>query len=191
MLRTAVPVLSAATLLLTGATSARADGQARLQCPEVSNEPAYTVTGTPYFLQDNSRTVSTYLYPNQSISWRGVRPLTFIWEIGDVPVEEAAAVLAAARLKLDPTISDSYTWIGDSTVTENNTSSTAYVARLGQMGWKITAVKSWVAAPCTPRTTTFVVKAPHRAGLAVGREPVCPEPIGTAPCGAACTIRPC
>ncbi|BCY14149.1 hypothetical protein [Actinoplanes sp. L3-i22] len=140
------------------------------RCIETNDKPTYTVKGTPYFLEDRNKPQSTYLLPRQTVSWAVTGTHTFTWDVGTGVEIDANAILAKAKVKLDTKISNSWTWTGTQTVTDTNTTSKAYRAVLGQVGWKITSVKSWVAAPCTPKTKTIVIKTPRRGDMSIGRQ---------------------
>ena len=139
-------------------------------CPEVKDPPTYTVKGTPYFLEDKRNPKSTWLLPRQTVSWAVTGAHTFTWDIGTGAEVEAGAILAKAKVKIDTKISNSWTWTGTQTVTDTNTTSKAYRAVLGQVGWKITSVKSWVAPPCKATKKTIVIKAPRKGDLSIGRQ---------------------
>ncbi|GAA2495609.1 hypothetical protein [Streptomyces gobitricini] len=74
---------------------------------------------------------------------------TFTWDIGASAEAEAGAILAKAKVSVDTKISDSWTWTGTQTVTDTNTTSKGYRAVLGQVGWKLTGTKTWIAPPCS------------------------------------------
>ncbi|MGN9810541.1 hypothetical protein ACTMSW_14415 [Micromonospora sp. BQ11] len=145
-------------------------GFSAARCPEVNNKPTYTVKGTPYFLEDKDEPKSTWLLPRQSVSWAVTGSHTFTWDIGVGTEVEAGAILGKAKIKVDTKISNSWTWSGTQTVTDTNSTSKAYRAVLGQVGWKLTSVKSWVAAPCTPKKKTIVIKAPRKGDMSIGRQ---------------------
>ncbi|UQU65789.1 hypothetical protein COUCH_05575 [Couchioplanes caeruleus] len=153
------------------ATAADSDGGFHtMSCPEVNDKPTYTVKGTPYFLEDKDEPKSTWLLPRQTVSWAVTGSHTFTWEIGAGAEAEAGAILAKAKVKVDTKISNSWTWSGTQTVTDTNSTSKAYRAVLGQVGWKLTTVKEWIAAPCTPKKKTIVIKAPRKGDMSIGRQ---------------------
>lgn len=41
---------------------------------------------------------------------------------------------------------------------------------LGQVGWKLTAVKTWIAPPCNVKKKTRVVLAPRKGDMSIGRQ---------------------
>lgn len=83
---------------------------------------------------------------------------------------EAGAIITKAKVKFDTKISNSWTWNSTQTVTDTNSTSTAYRAVLGQVGWRLTAVKRWVVAPCTGKSKTIVVVAPRKGDMSIGRQ---------------------
>lgn len=82
---------------------------------------------------------------------------------------EAGAIIAKAKVKIDTKISNSWTWFGTQTVTDTNTTAKGYRAVLGQMGWKLTGVKEWAAAPCKPMKKTIITKTPREGDMSIGR----------------------
>ncbi|MET7380416.1 hypothetical protein ABZT08_16635 [Streptomyces sp. NPDC005526] len=144
--------------------------QASSSCPEVNDPPTYKVKGTPYFLPDRRKPQSTWLLPRQTVSWTVTGSHTFTWDIGAGYEAEASIIVEKAKVKVDTKISNSWTWTGTQTVTDTNTTAKGYRAVLGQVGWKLTAVKTWIAAPCNVRTKTIVVKAPRKGDMSIGRQ---------------------
>ncbi|WP_254389067.1 hypothetical protein [Streptomyces sp. AC550_RSS872] len=51
-----------------------------------------------------------------------------------------------------------------------NSTSKGYRAVLGQVDWKLTAVKTWAGAPCNVKAETIVVKAPRKGDMSIGRQ---------------------
>ncbi|MGX4692568.1 hypothetical protein [Streptomyces sp. JNUCC 63] len=144
--------------------------QAAAACPEVNDPPTYKVTGSPYFLPDRNKPQSTWLLPRQTVSWTVTGSHTFTWDIGVGYEAEASIIVEKAKVKVDTKISNSWTWTGTQTVTDTNTTSKGYRAVLGQVGWKLTAIKTWTAAPCNVKTQTIVVKAPRKGDMSIGRQ---------------------
>lgn len=141
-----------------------------MACPEVNNKPTYTVKGSPYFMPDKGKPQSTWLLPRQTVSWTVTGSHTFTWDIGASAEAEAGAILAKAKVSVDTKISNSWTWTGTQTVTDTNTTSKGYRAVLGQVGWKLTAVKTWIAPPCNVKKKTLVVLAPRKGDMSIGRQ---------------------
>ncbi|MCZ7459314.1 hypothetical protein [Streptomyces sp. WMMC940] len=139
-------------------------------CPEVNNRPTYTVKGSPRFIADKKKPQSTWLLPRQTVSWAVTGSHTFTWEIGASAEAEAGAILAKAKVSVDTKISNSWTWTGTQTVTDTNTTSKGYRAVLGQVGWKLTAVKTWIAPPCNVKKKTIVILAPRKGDMSIGRQ---------------------
>jgi hypothetical protein len=138
-------------------------------CPEVNDRPTYKVTGKPYFMPDRGHPQSTWLLPRQTVSWTITGSHTFTWDFGVGYEAEASIIVEKAKVKVDSKISNSWTWTGTQTVTDTNTTSKGYRAVLGQVGWKLTAVKTWVAPPCNLKTKTIVVKTPRKGDISIGR----------------------
>ncbi|WP_254705838.1 hypothetical protein [Streptomyces vilmorinianum] len=143
---------------------------AAMACPEVNDRPTYTVKGSPYFIPDKAKPQSTWLLPRQTVSWTVTGSHTFTWDIGGSVEAEAGAILAKAKVSVDTKISNSWTWTGTQTVTDTNTTSKGYRAVLGQVGWKLTGVKTWIAPPCTVKKKTIVVLAPRKGDMSIGRQ---------------------
>ncbi|MFF4502799.1 hypothetical protein [Streptomyces sp. NPDC001401] len=139
-------------------------------CPEVSDPPTYKVKGTPYFLPDKSKPQSTWLLPRQSVSWAISGSHTFTFDVTGGYEAEGKIIVAKAKVKIDVKIGNSWTWTGSQTVTDTNNTSKGYRAVLGQVGWKLTSVKTWVVAPCNVKTKTIVVKAPREGDMSIGRQ---------------------
>lgn len=139
-------------------------------CPEVNDPPTYKVKGTPYFLPDKSKPQSTWLLPRQSVSWTITGSHTFTFDVTGGYEAEAKIIVAKAKVKVDVKIGNSWTWTGTQTVTDTNNTSKGYRAVLGQVGWKLTAVKTWIGAPCNVKTKTIVVKAPRKGDMSIGRQ---------------------
>ncbi|MGW0777558.1 hypothetical protein ACWD01_28805 [Streptomyces sp. NPDC002835] len=141
-----------------------------MACPEVNNKPTYTVKGTPYFIPDKAKPQSTWLLPRQTVAWTVTGSHTFTWDIGASAEAEAGAILAKAKVSVDTKISNAWTWTGTQTVTDTNTTSKGYRAVLGQVGWKLTGVKTWIARPCNVKKKTIVVLAPRKGDMSIGRQ---------------------
>ncbi|MDT9693494.1 hypothetical protein Q5762_35270 [Streptomyces sp. P9(2023)] len=139
-------------------------------CPEVNSRPTYTVKGSPYFIADKNKPQSTWLLPRQTVSWAVTGSHTFTWDIGASAEAEAGAILAKAKVSVDTKISNSWTWTGTQTVTDTNTTSKGYRAVLGQVGWKLTGVKTWIAPPCNVKKKTIVILAPRKGDMSIGRQ---------------------
>ncbi|NUR01222.1 MAG: hypothetical protein HOY79_33240 [Streptomyces sp.] len=154
----------------TGDTSDTKTPQVADACPEVSDPPTYKVKGTPYFLPDKSKPQSTWLLPRQSVSWAISGSHTFTFDVTGGYEAEGKIIVAKAKVKVDVKIGNSWTWTGSQTVTDTNNTSKGYRAVLGQVGWKLTAVKTWVVAPCNVKTKTIVVKAPRKGDMSIGRQ---------------------
>lgn len=144
--------------------------QASAACPEVNDPPTYKVKGTPYFLPDKSKPQSTWLLPRQSVSWTITGSHTFTFDVTGGYEAEAKIIVAKAKVKVDVKIGNSWTWTGTQSVTDTNSTSKGYRAVLGQVGWKLTAVKTWIGAPCDVKTKTIVVKAPRKGDMSIGRQ---------------------
>jgi hypothetical protein len=138
-------------------------------CPEVHNKPVYTVKGTPNFIADKSHPQSTWLLPRQSVSWQVSGSHTFTADVTVGAESDLGAIIAKAKLKIDVKIGNSWTWTGSQTVSDTNSTSKSYRAVLGSVGWKLTTVKTWVAAPCTPKKMNEVVLAPRQGDMSIGR----------------------
>jgi hypothetical protein len=146
------------------------DGVQAMACPEVNNPPTYTVKGTPNFIEDKDEPKSTWLLPRQTVSWAVTGSHTFTWDIGVGTEFEAKIIVAKAKVKIDTKISNSWTWSGTQTVTDNNTTTKSYRAVLGQVGWKLTTTKTWIAPPCTVKTKSVPdIKAPRKGDMSIGR----------------------
>jgi hypothetical protein len=145
-------------------------GMHTMRCPETNDPPTYTVTGKPYFLADKSHPQSTWLLPRQTVSWAVTGSHTFTWEIGGGVEAEAGAIIAKAKVRVDTKISNSWTWTGSQTVTDTNTTSKAYRAVLGQVGWRLTGVKTWFVPPCNVKRKTITVNAPKKGDMSIGRQ---------------------
>ncbi|MBT2505546.1 hypothetical protein J7I98_06445 [Streptomyces sp. ISL-98] len=141
-----------------------------MACPEVNDPPKYKVKGKPHFLADKRRPQSTWLLPRQTVSWTVTGSHTFTWDIGGSVEAEAGAVLAKAKVSVDTKISNAWTWTGTQTVNDTNTTSRGYRAVLGQVGWKLTGVKTWIAPPCNVKKKTIVVLAPRKGDMSIGRQ---------------------
>ncbi|MGA5558490.1 hypothetical protein [Streptomyces lavendulocolor] len=141
-----------------------------MACPEVNDRPKYTVKGSPHFLPDKKKPQSTWLLPRQTVSWTVTGSHTFTWDIGASAEAEAGAILAKAKVSVDTKISNAWTWTGTQTVTDTNTTSKGYRAVLGQVGWKLTGTKTWIAPPCTLKKKTIVVLAPRKGDMSIGRQ---------------------
>lgn len=155
----------------------KGDAESPVGSPDAPNAPArcdndpptYSVTGTPYFITDRSHPQSTWLLPRQSVSWTVTGSHTFTWDIGVGVEAEAGAIIAKAKASIDTKISNSWTWTGTQTVSDTNSTSTGYRAVLGQVGWKLTGVKEWVAG-CKSMSKTIIVIAPRQGDMSIGRE---------------------
>ncbi|WP_328398888.1 hypothetical protein OHS70_18500 [Streptomyces sp. NBC_00390] len=141
-----------------------------MACPEVNDKPKYTVKGTPYFMADKDEPQSTWLLPRQTVTWTVTGSHTFTWDIGASAEFEAKIILAKAKLSIDTKISNSWTWTGTQTVADTNGTKKGYRAVLGQVGWKLTTVKTWIAPPCTVKKKTIVIKAPRKGDMSIGRQ---------------------
>ncbi|WP_406001053.1 hypothetical protein [Streptomyces sp. NBC_00829] len=141
-----------------------------MACPEVNDRPKYTVKGSPYFIADKKKPQSTWLLPRQTVSWTVTGSHTFTWDIGASVEAEAGAILAKAKVSVDTKISNAWTWTGTQTVTDTNSTSKGYRAVLGQVGWKLTGVKTWIAPPCDAKKKTIVVLAPRKGDMSIGRQ---------------------
>ncbi|MFD4142945.1 hypothetical protein [Streptomyces sp. NPDC058572] len=141
-----------------------------MACPEVNDKPRYTVKGTPYFMADEDEPQSAWLMPRQTVSWNVTGSHTFQWDIGGSAEFEAKIILAKAKLSIDTKISNAWTWSGSQVVTDTNTTSKGYRAVLGQVGWKLTTVKTWIVPPCTAKKKTIVIKTPHKGDMSIGRQ---------------------
>lgn len=139
-------------------------------CPEVNQPPTYTVKGKPYFLPDKSKPQSTWLLPRQSVSWEVSGSHTFTFDVTGGYEAEAKIIVAKAKVKVDVKIGNSWTWTGSQRVTDTNNTSKGYRAVLGQVGWKLTSVKTWYAPPCTKKTKTITVRAPRKGDMSIGRQ---------------------
>ncbi|MFF3413044.1 hypothetical protein ACFYW8_44490 [Streptomyces sp. NPDC002742] len=139
-------------------------------CPEVNDPPKYKVKGTPLFMPDRGNPKSTWLLPRQSVNWAITGSHTFTWDIGGSYEAEAKWILGKAKVTVDTKISNAWTWTGSQTVTDTNTTNNGYRAVLGQVGWKLTTTKTWIAAPCKAKTKTIVIKAPRRGDISIGRQ---------------------
>jgi hypothetical protein len=139
-------------------------------CPEINDPPTYKVKGTPYFLPDKSKPQSTWLLPRQSVSWTVTGSHTFTFDVTGGYEAEAKIIVAKAKVKVDVKIGNSWTWTGTQTVTDTNSTSKGYRAVLGQVGWKLTATKTWIGAPCNVKKKTIVVKAPRQGDMSIGRQ---------------------
>jgi hypothetical protein len=148
----------------------RAGGRQALACPEVNDPPSYTVTGSPLFLPDKGKPQSTWLLPRQTVTWSVTGAHTFTWEFSGGVETEAGAILAKAKVKVDTKVSNSWTWSSTQTVSDTNSTSAGYRAVLGQVGWKLTGVKSWYVSPCTLKKKTITVKAPRQGDMSIGRQ---------------------
>jgi len=80
------------------------------------------------------------------------------------------AILAKAKVSVDSSISNSWTWNATQTVTDTNNTSKGYRAGLGQVGWKLTGVKTWIAPPCNVKKKTITVVAPRKGDMSIGRQ---------------------
>ncbi|MYW29238.1 hypothetical protein GT040_08080 [Streptomyces sp. SID2119] len=159
------------TFTFEGEKPKAAKGQfSPMACPEVNDRPTYTVKGSPHFLPDKKKPQSTWLLPRQTVSWAVSGSHTFTWEIGASAEAEAGAILAKAKVSVDTSISNSRTWNSTQTVTDTNTTSKGYRAVLGQVGWKLTAVKTWIAPPCNVKKKTITVVAPRKGDMSIGRQ---------------------
>ncbi|MDC0769912.1 hypothetical protein [Streptomyces sp. HD] len=154
----------------TGDKPATKTPQATRACPEVNDPPTYKVKGTPYFLPDKSKPQSTWLLPRQTVSWAITGSHTFTFDVSGGYEAEAKIIVAKAKVSVDVKVGNSWTWTGTQTVTDTNTTSKGYRAVLGQVGWKLTAVKTWIGAPCNVKTKTIVVKAPRKGDMSIGRQ---------------------
>ncbi|MDQ0933533.1 hypothetical protein [Streptomyces turgidiscabies] len=139
-------------------------------CPEVNDPPTYTVKGTPYFLPDDGKPQSTWLLPRQSVSWTVTGSHTFTLDVSGGYEAEGKIIVAKAKVKVDVKIGNSWTWTGTQTVTDTNSTNKGYRAVLGQVGWKLTSVKTWIAPPCNVKRKTIVVKAPRAGDMSIGRQ---------------------
>ncbi|WP_329219356.1 hypothetical protein OG352_22805 [Streptomyces sp. NBC_01485] len=139
-------------------------------CPEVNQPATYTVKGKPYFLADKDEPQSTWLLPRQSVKWEVSGSHTFTFDVSGGYEAEAKIIVAKAKVKVDVKIGNSWTWTGSQTVTDKNSTSKAYRAVLGQVGWKLTSVKTWYAPPCVKKTKTIIVKAPRKGDMSIGRQ---------------------
>ncbi|GAV42278.1 hypothetical protein [Streptomyces acidiscabies] len=139
-------------------------------CPEVNQPPEYTVKGKPYFLADKGKPQSTWLLPRQSVSWAVTGSHTFTFDVTGGYEAEAKIIVAKAKVKVDVKIGNSWTWTGSQTVSDTNSTNKGYRAVLGQVGWKLTSVKTWYAPPCTKKTKTIIVKAPRKGDMSIGRQ---------------------
>jgi hypothetical protein len=158
-----------ATFSFTGDEPENDGDFAAMACPEAHDPAKYTVKGGHTFLKDTRRPQSSWLEPGQSVSWAVSGSHTFTWNIGVGTEAEAGVILAKAKAKLDTSITNSWTWNSTQTVTDHNGTRKAYRATLGQVGWKLTAVKKWIAAPCTPKSKTIVIRTPHKGDMSIGR----------------------
>ncbi|MFF2701923.1 hypothetical protein STAN_3582 [Streptomyces sp. CBMAI 2042] len=159
------------TFTFEGEKPKAAQGQfSPMACPEVNDRPTYTVKGSPHFLPDKKKPQSTWLLPRQTVSWAVSGSHTFTWEIGASAEAEAGAILAKAKVSVDTSISNSWTWNSTQTVTDTNTTSKGYRAVLGQVGWKLTGVKTWIAPPCNVKKKTITVVAPRKGDMSIGRQ---------------------
>ncbi|HEY8981808.1 MAG TPA: hypothetical protein VIU15_19755 [Streptomyces sp.] len=139
-------------------------------CPEVNQPPEYTVKGKPYFLADKDEPQSTWLQPRQSVSWNVSGSHTFTFDVNGGYEAEGKIIVAKAKVKIDVKIGNSWTWSGSQTVSDTNSTNKAYRAVLGQVGWKLTSVKTWYAPPCVKKTKTLTVKAPRKGDMSIGRQ---------------------
>jgi hypothetical protein len=139
-----------------------------LSCPEAHNPATYSVKGAKHFIAANDPPQSSWLKPGQSVAWTITHAHTFTASITVGAEADMSFILAKSKLKIDVTISKSWTWSGSQTVTDVNKGKTSYRAVLGNVGWKITTVKSWVAAPCTPKKKTIIVIVAHKGDLSIG-----------------------
>lgn len=146
------------------------DAAPALRCAAVNDPPVYTVTSAMHFLPDKDKPQSSWLLPRQAVSWEVSGSHTFTWEIGGSLETDAGAIIAKAKVKVEGSISKSYTWNDKQLVSDSNNTTTAYRAVLGQVGWKLTAVKRWVDAPCTGKSKTIVILAPHKGDMSIGRQ---------------------
>jgi hypothetical protein len=154
----------------TGDKTATKTPQVPAACPEVNDPPTYKVKGAPYFLPDNKKPQSTWLLPRQTVSWTVTGSHTFTWDFAVGYEAEASIIVEKAKVKVDTKISNAWTWTGTQTVTDTNTTNKGYRAILGQVGWKLTAVKTWIAPPCNVKTKAIVVKAPRKGDMSIGRQ---------------------
>jgi hypothetical protein len=139
-------------------------------CAEVKDPPTYTVKGVAAFLPDTGHPQSTWLLPRQSVSWNVTSNHTFTWHISGGTEAEAGAIIAKAKVKVDAGIANSWTWSGSQTVSDTNSTNSSYRAVLGTVGWKLTSVKTWVAAPCKVMKKTIVVLTPRKGDMSIGRQ---------------------
>ena len=167
---TVVHVNDEVEFTFTGDRSSVKTPKVAAACPEVNDPPTYKVKGTPYFLPDEKKPQSTWLLPRQTVSWTITGSHTFTWDFAVGYEAEASIIVEKAKVKVDTKISNSWTWTGTQAVTDTNTTNKAYRAVLGQVGWKLTSVKTWIAAPCTVKTKNIVVKAPRRGDISIGRQ---------------------
>jgi hypothetical protein len=139
-------------------------------CPEANDPPIYTVKGTPYFLPDKDKPQSSWLLPRQEVNWTVTGSHTFTWDIGAGTEFESNAIIAKAKVKIDTSISNSWTWNSTMTVKDRNDTSKGYRAVLGQQGWKLSTVKTWIAPPCNSKSKNIVTKAPRKGDMSIGRQ---------------------
>jgi hypothetical protein len=145
------------------------NGFQAMACPEVNDKPTYTVKGTPDFIPAQPAK-STWLLPNQEVSWTISDTRKFSWDVGIGHEAEADLILAKAKAKIDSKITVAFEWTGSQTVRDTNKGTKGYRAVLGQVGWKLATVKSWVVPPCTTKKETIVIKAPREGDLSIGRQ---------------------
>jgi hypothetical protein len=145
-------------------------GQQPAYCAEVKDPPTYTVKGKPHFIADDGHPQSTWLLSRQSVTWTVTGSHTFTWDVSGGVEIEAGAIIAKAKVKIDTKISNSWTWTGTQTVNDTNSTTKAYRAVLGQVGWRLTAVKTWTVAPCKVKKKTVVVDAPRKGDMSIGRQ---------------------
>lgn len=141
-----------------------------MACPEVNDPPTYTVTGTTHFIADNDKPQSTWLEPGQDVTWAVSGSHTFTWEIGGGVETEAGAIVTKAKVKIDTKLVNSWTWQSTQTVRDTNNTTKAYRAVLGQVGYKLTGVKTWIASPCTVKSKTITVITPREGDMSIGRQ---------------------
>jgi hypothetical protein len=139
-------------------------------CPEVNDPPTYKLTKSRRFIVDKKNPFSSWLLPGQTVTYTTESAHEFGVSITVGTSAEAGAFLAKASAKLDIQAGYKYTAKAGRTISDRNSTSEAYRARLGNLGYRIIETKTYVAPPCKVKTvTTHDMVAPEVGDLSFGR----------------------
>jgi hypothetical protein len=139
-------------------------------CPEVNDKPTYKLTKSRKFITDKEDPWSTWLLPDQTVSYTTESSHEFGVTVTVGVSAEAGAFLVKAASKLDVAVSYKYTSKKGRTISDTNKTKKGYRVRLGNQGFRVVEKKTWIVPPCKVKTkVTWDLIAPEKGDLSFGR----------------------